>query len=179
LATKIADGYLPVLLSFHRRERACITTNSARARCRSVRVMEIVREVIVFDAADLHTESAFWAGMLGGHVFADDRWHSVIDAAGEWRIGVQLAPNHVPPDWPRGPTAQQVHIDLHVDDPRAAHEEAIVLGARLLQPAMDLDAAEGHQVYADPAGHPFCIGWGQPSREKLAAFVADHLGGES
>jgi hypothetical protein len=29
-------------------------------------------------------------------------------------------------------------------------------------------------VYADPAGHPFCIGWGQPSREVLAEFVADH-----
>jgi hypothetical protein len=31
-------------------------------------------------------------------------------------------------------------------------------------------------VYADPAGHPFCIGWGQPSPEALAAFVADQLG---
>ena len=55
--------------------------------------MEMVRQVIVFDAADLHAESAFWAGLLGGHVFEDDNWHSVIDAAGEWRIGVQLAPN--------------------------------------------------------------------------------------
>jgi hypothetical protein len=139
-------------------------------RCRSVRVMDMVRQVIVFDAADLHAESAFWAGILGGHVFKDDGWHSVIDAAGQWRIGVQLAPDHVPPDWPDG-TPQQVHLDLHVDDPRAAHEEAIALGARLLQPAPDLDAAEGRQVYADPAGHPFCIGWGHPSREVLAEFV--------
>jgi hypothetical protein len=73
---------------------------------RSVRVMHMVRQVIVFDAADLHAESAFWAGILGGHVFEDDDWHSVIDAAGEWRIGVQLAPSHVPPDWPHG-TPQQ------------------------------------------------------------------------
>jgi uncharacterized glyoxalase superfamily protein PhnB len=99
----------------------------------------------------------------------------VIDAAGEWRIGVQLAPNHIPPDWPHG-NPQQVHLDLHVDDPRAAHEEAIALGARLLQPASDLDSDEGYQVYADPAGHPFCIGWGHPSREALAVFVADRLG---
>jgi hypothetical protein len=28
-------------------------------------------------------------------------------------------------------------------------------------------------VYADPAGHPFCIGWGHPSREALARYVAD------
>jgi len=137
--------------------------------------MKTVRQVIVFDAADLQAESAFWAGILGGHVFEDEKWHSIIDGAGEWRIGVQLAPDHTPPDWPDG-TAQQVHLDLHVDDPRAAHDEAVALGARLLQPAPDLGAAEGHQVYADPAGHPFCIGWGHPSREALAVFVDDRLG---
>jgi catechol 2,3-dioxygenase-like lactoylglutathione lyase family enzyme len=131
----------------------------------------MVRQVIVFDAADLHAESAFWARILGGRVFEDDHWHSVTDAAGEWRIGVQLAPNHVPPDWPDG-SPQQIHLDLHVDDPRAAHDEAMALGARLLRPA-DLGAGAGHQTYADPAGHPFCIGWGHPSREELAAFVAD------
>jgi hypothetical protein len=139
--------------------------------------MQMVRQVIVFDAADLHAESAFWAGILGGHVFTDHEWHSVIDAAGEWRIGVQLAPNHVPPDRPDG-APQQVHLDLHVDDPQAAHDEAMALGARLLQAAPDLDAAEGHEVYADPAGHPFCIGWGHPSRKQLAKFVADRLGQE-
>jgi hypothetical protein len=137
--------------------------------------MDMVRQVIVFDAAGLGAGSAFWAGILGGHVVEDNDWHSVSDAAGEWRIGVQLAPNHVPPDWPHG-TPQQVHLDLHVEDQRAAREEAITLGARLLQPAPDLNAAEGHQMYADPAGHPFCIGWGHPSREALAAFVADRLG---
>jgi Glyoxalase-like domain len=137
--------------------------------------MKLVRNVIVFDAADLSAESAFWAAILGGHVFEDEAWHSVMDAAGEWRIGVQLAPNHIPPDWPHG-NPQQVHLDLHVDDPRAAHEEAIALGARLLQSAPDLDSDEGYQVYADPAGHPFCIGWGHPSREALAVFVADRLG---
>lgn len=132
--------------------------------------MDMVRQVVVFDAADLDAESEFWAGIFGGHVFRDDGFHCVIDAAGHWYVGVQLAPDHVPPDWPEG-TPQQVHLDLHVDDPRAAHETAIGLGARLLQ-AGDLDAPEGHQVYADPAGHPFCIGWGHPSRETIAAFVA-------
>jgi hypothetical protein len=148
------------------------STSAISARCLSVRVMDMVRQVIVFDAADLQAESAFWAGILGGQVFKDDNWHSVTDAAGEWRIGVQLAPDHLPPGWPHG-TPQQVHLDLYVENPRAAHEEAIALGGRLLQPAPDFDAAEGHQVYADPAGHPFCIGWGHPSREAIAAFVAD------
>src|SRR5947209_20547710 len=109
--------------------------------------MKIKRQIIVFDAPDLAAESAFWAGLLGGKVVADDDWHSVV-VDGEWRLGIQLAPNHVPPDWPNG-TPQQMHLDLHVDDLKAAHEEAISLGARLLKPANDLGAVEGFQVYAD------------------------------
>lgn len=124
--------------------------------------MDIARQVVVFDAADLDTESAFWAGVLGGQVIPDPdgSWHSVVDADGQWRMGFQLAPNHVAPDWPDGSPGQQVHLDLHVDDIRTAHREVMALGAELLRAAEDLDADEGHQVYADPAGHPFCIGWG-------------------
>jgi hypothetical protein len=139
--------------------------------------MDMVRQVVVFDAADIDAESTFWAGIFDGYVFRDDSFHCVIDADGRWLVGVQLAPDHVPPDWPDG-APQQVHLDLHVDDPRAAHETAIALGARLLQ-ASDLGTEEGHQVYADPAGHPFCIGWGHPSPEQIAAFVANQLSSES
>ena len=137
--------------------------------------MEIVRTVVVFDAADIQAESAFWAGVLDGRVFEDDRFHSVVDADGLWRVGVQLAPEHIPPKWPDG-EPQQVHLDLHVEDHIAAHERVMALGARLLRAATDLAAGEGHQVYADPAGHPFCIGWGQPSAAELAAFVSQRSG---
>lgn len=121
--------------------------------------MKINRQIIVFDAADLDAESAFWAGLLNGTVDAEDDWHSVI-ADGEWKLGVQLAPNHVPPEWPDGGQQQQVHLDLWVDDLDTAHQEVISLGARLLKPAEDRDAPMGFQVYADPAGHPFCLCWG-------------------
>ena len=117
--------------------------------------MKITRQILVFDAADLAAESAFWAGLLGGTVVADDDWHSVV-VDGEWRLGVQFAPNHVPPAWPDGMPQQQMHLDLHVDDLQAAHETAISLGARLLRPAKE--GSEQGQVYADPAGHPFCLG---------------------
>jgi hypothetical protein len=135
--------------------------------------MDIMRQVVVFDAADLGAESAFWAGVLDGRVVEDndDGWHSVIDAQERWRIGVQLAPDHVPPNWPDGTPKQQVHLDLHVADPAEAHDRLISLGAQLLH-AGDLTADEGHQVYADPAGHPFCIGWGQPDEEALRSFLA-------
>ena len=123
--------------------------------------MKITRQIIVFDAADLAAESAFWASLLGGTVDAEDDWHSVV-VDGEWRLGIQLAPNHVPPEWPDGAQQQQIHLDLHVDDLQAAHEEVIALGARLLKPASkpadNPDGDEVFAVYADPAGHPFCLG---------------------
>ena len=119
--------------------------------------MRISRHTIVLDAPDLGAESSFWAAVLDGTVRADDDWHTV-DVDGQARLGVQLAPDHVPPDWPDG-APQQIHLDLFVDDIRSAHDDVMALGARLLQPADDLDAAEGFQVYADPAGHPFCLCW--------------------
>jgi len=51
---------------------------------------------VVFDAADLDTESVFWAGVLGGTVGKDGDWHSVT-VDGQTRVGVQLGPEHVPP----------------------------------------------------------------------------------
>jgi predicted enzyme related to lactoylglutathione lyase len=47
-----------------------------------------------------------------------------------------------------------------VDDVRAAHDEVISLGATLLKSTDDIESTEGYQVYADPAGHPFCLCWG-------------------
>lgn len=137
----------------------------------------MIRRVVVFDAADLHAESGFWAGVLDGEVVEDEGFHCVLDGSGRWRVGVQLAPDHVAPQWPDG-APQQVHLDLHVVDGRAAHDLVTALGARLLR-AGDLDAPEGHQVYADPAGHPFCVGWGHPSHEALAAFVAARAAGSA
>jgi predicted enzyme related to lactoylglutathione lyase len=120
--------------------------------------MKIIRQIVVFDAADLSAESGFWASLLDGRADADDDWHTVY-VDGEPRLGIQLAPNHVPPEWPDG-TPQQIHLDLYVDDVKAAHEKATSLGARLLKPADDIESAHGYQVYADPAGHPFCLCWG-------------------
>jgi catechol 2,3-dioxygenase-like lactoylglutathione lyase family enzyme len=120
--------------------------------------MKITRQVVVLDAADLTAVSTFWAGLLGGTVVADAGWHSIL-VDGEWRLAVQLAPDHVQPEWHDG-TPQQIHLALFVEDIRSAHDEAMALGARLLKPADDPGSAEGFQVYADPAGHPFCLCWG-------------------
>ncbi len=120
--------------------------------------MKISRYTVVFDAADLESESTFWANILGGKVEADDDWHTVV-VNGAPAVAIQLAPDHVKPDWPDG-QPQQVHLDLIVEDIKFARAEALELGARMLRPADDLDSADGFEVYADPAGHPFCLCWG-------------------
>jgi predicted enzyme related to lactoylglutathione lyase len=119
--------------------------------------MKISHTIVVLDAADLNAVSSFWAGVLGGSVDGDDDWH-MISVDGMPQMAVQLAPDHIPPVWPDG-IPQQIHFDLYVEDLAAAHEEAIALGATLLKAADDPTADEGFQVYADPAGHPFCLCW--------------------
>ncbi len=94
--------------------------------------------------------------MLDGIVDAEDEWLSVI-VDGEWRLGIQLAPDHVAPEWPQG-RQKRIHLDVWIDDLAEAHVRAMTLGATLLRTADD-PATDGEvfQVYADPAGHPFCL----------------------
>jgi hypothetical protein len=61
--------------------------------------------------------------------------------------------------WPDDRVPQQLHLDLTVPtkpDLDAQHQRALDLGARLLYDRSD-DPDEPLRVYADPAGHPFCI----------------------
>lgn len=120
--------------------------------------MKITKQIIVFDAADLDAESTFWAGVLSGTVEKEDDWHTV-SVDGSPQLGIQLAPDHVPPQWPDG-QPQQMHLDLYIDNLAVADEEVRALGASVLQQAPDPTATAGFQVYADPAGHPFCLCWG-------------------
>jgi predicted enzyme related to lactoylglutathione lyase len=121
--------------------------------------VKINHRVVVFDAADLEAESSFWAGVLGGTVEAEADWHMVL-VDGRAQVGVQLAPDHVPPDWPEGAPPQQIHLDLWVEDFADAHARVTSLGATVLKPAEDDGVSpDAFQVYADPAGHPFCLCW--------------------
>ena len=125
--------------------------------------MEILKQYPVLDTDDVETEAAFWAAVLGGTAQPD-----FLSAAGDWRtivvdgqevLGIQLAPDHIRPQWPDGPQRQQMHLDLYISDLEAAHAELMELGAQLLQASEDPTTGHGFQVYADPAGHPFCLCW--------------------
>jgi catechol 2,3-dioxygenase-like lactoylglutathione lyase family enzyme len=75
------------------------------------------------------------------------------------QVAFQQVPELAEATWPQGDRPQQLHLDLTVptkDDLDAQHQRALALGARLLLDRSD-DPQEPLRVYADPAGHPFCI----------------------
>lgn len=54
---------------------------------------------------------------------------------------------------------QQLHLDLWVEGIESAHAEVMALGAPVLQEAEETDEPDRFRVYADSAGHPFCLCW--------------------
>jgi len=112
---------------------------------------------VVLDCPDPKALAAFYAELVGGTL--DDEDETWIDLNQEHgaRLSFQLAPDHRAPVWPDPERPQQFHLDIAVE--RAAMETAekrvLDLGATLLEG--DLDGARNWRVYADPAGHPFCL----------------------
>ncbi|MFD3645331.1 VOC family protein [Streptomyces cyaneofuscatus] len=96
----------------------------------------------------------FYAAVIGGTIKDDDgRWVDLVDAPGT-PLAFQAAPGFVPPQWPRPDSSMQFHLDLTVEDLDAAEREVLALGARPLDTE---DRKRSFRVYADPAGHPFCL----------------------
>jgi catechol 2,3-dioxygenase-like lactoylglutathione lyase family enzyme len=61
--------------------------------------------------------------------------------------------------WPSSAVPQQLHLDISVatdEEFAATHERVLALGGELILDRSD-DEEEPLHVYADPAGHPFCI----------------------
>ncbi len=100
-------------------------------------------------------------------------WLVLVDPAGAARLAFQQV-EHLPAStWPEEGVPQQLHLDLSVPTVDALveqHERAVALGVRLLLDRFD-DPAEPLYVYADPAGHPFCIFVAPPEATGLAAFA--------
>lgn len=117
-------------------------------------------DTVVLDCPDPRTLAEFYAGLLGQDIAddGDDSWQSLQGDGSGITLAFQRATSYVAPRWPDGPP-QQLHLDLSVDDFVIAHEGAIALGATALAPttAPEPDKSSGFRVYADPAGHPFCL----------------------
>lgn len=105
---------------------------------------------IVVDCPDPAALAAFYAELLGLSItYESDDWVVIADRDPGSGIAFQLAPDHQPPRWPDPNHPQQFHLDVMVDDLGNADAAARRLGARPLP--------TGDHVYADPAGHPFCL----------------------
>lgn len=86
----------------------------------------------------------------------DDTWVVLTDPAGR-RLAFQHSPQHQPPKFPDPAGSQQFHLDIRVDDPDAAEPRVLALGATRVTDAV---GEENFRVFRDPAGHTFCLVWG-------------------
>lgn len=108
---------------------------------------------LIIDCPDPSALATFYAELLGMIRVQDDGDFVVIgDAPDRPGVAFQRVPDHRSPRWPDPAHPQQMHIDVRVDDLAAAGERVLALGATRLP-----GGGPRFQVYADPAGHPFCL----------------------
>ena len=114
-------------------------------------------EKTVLDCPDPGSLAAFYAEMLGMQVTEDDGdWVVIGRAPGFRELAFQRADRYVAPRWPDPGHPQQEHLDIRVDDVDDAERAVRALGATRLE----AEREDGFRVFADPAGHPFCIVFG-------------------
>jgi catechol 2,3-dioxygenase-like lactoylglutathione lyase family enzyme len=116
---------------------------------------------VVLDCPDPGALAAFYSALLGLPVtYCDDDWVVVATSDTASGLAFQRAPGNQRPTWPDLAVPQQVHLDIMVEDVAAAGSRVLALGAAKL---------DGSGVYADPAGHPFCLirrpSWAPPIAE--------------
>ncbi len=135
---------------------------------------------VVLDCVDARALAEFYRELLGltylpGHERppvgeSDDQgadWLVLLTAEGQRLLAFQQVVALAEATWPDGPRPQQLHLYLLVGSSAeldAQHERATALGARLLEDRSQ-DAEEPLRVYADPAGHPFCLFVGVPATQ--------------
>ena len=117
---------------------------------------------VIVDCPDPAALAGFYAELLGLPItWQEDDFAVVARDDKSSGLGFQLAPDFQPPQWPNPSRPQQIHFDVMVDDVDAAEPRVLALGARRLT-----GGDGGSRVYADPAGHPFCLiprpGWAAP-----------------
>ena len=117
-------------------------------------------QCVVLDCADDLELARFYGALLGGEVNRPDRrwalgggW-STLHAPNGTVLCFQKVADHRPPGWPDPARPQQLHLDVGVHDLEEAHEKVLAAGATVLDEG---DGKRGWRIYADPAGHPFCL----------------------
>ena len=86
-------------------------------------------------------------------------WLVLMGSGGVPRLAFQQVAELAAATWPDSAIPQQLHLDLSVPSRQAfdaQHDRALALGARMVYDRSE-DPHEPLRVYADLAGHPFCI----------------------
>lgn len=115
-------------------------------------------QCVVLDCPDARGLAGFYQSLLGGTVNQPDPRWAVSDDFCTLHTGsglvfaFQRVTDYQPPRWPDSARPQQFHLDLDVADLDQAQAQVLGLGAALLQ----VDT-RGWRIFADPAGHPFCL----------------------
>jgi catechol 2,3-dioxygenase-like lactoylglutathione lyase family enzyme len=108
---------------------------------------------VVLDCPDPKALAEFYSEVLGLPITnVDSDWAGIGDE--HTRLSFQEAPDHQPPQWPDPNYPQQFHLDIEVDDVDEAEPKVLALGATVLS-----RDSKTFRVFADPAGHPFCLTW--------------------
>ena len=110
---------------------------------------------VALECVDPVALAAFYTALTGWPVvYATDDWVSIgepRDAA--WHLSFQRSPGHRPPVWPDPASSMQFHLHVRVADLDAASSAVEALGATRFHD----QPSTGSRVFADPAGHPFCL----------------------
>ena len=106
---------------------------------------------VTIDAPDALALARFYAGLLGMEVTYEGPEGALITGDGK-SVMFQQVSGYNPPQWPDPAHPQQAHLDIIVDDLDAGEARARELGASRLN-----GGGERFRVFADPAGHPFCL----------------------
>lgn len=111
---------------------------------------------VVLECPDPAALAGFYQD-LTGWVVADSEpdWVTLRESKDDGeRVSFQRAPGYQPPTWPDPASSMQFHIDWIVEDLDSAEREALRLGATKNE---HQPAPTSFRVFADPAGHPFCL----------------------
>ena len=108
---------------------------------------------VTIDCPDAKVLSHFYAGALGMEILYEGDVGSLIGAEGK-QVMFQNVADYTAPRWPDPAYPQQVHLDVQVEygEIDALEERVVALGATRLP-----GEGEDWRVFADPAGHPFCL----------------------
>lgn len=123
----------------------------------------------VLDTTDVRGLAEFYRELLGLRYRDGDEppadgpddadWLVLVDDADRRVLAFQEVERLEPTTWPSDDVPMQLHLDLTVPDTDALErhrDRALALGARIILDRTD-DEEEPLYVFADLAGHPFCI----------------------